>query len=1090
MFDYLEELYKLLLISKDFKQLNYIGYRTFAENAKFIKLVVVDEDNWKSLKSDNLHKFNNLDDFIVAHKKLMESVGECDFCYIKPASIVRNHVIPFELLDLLAFNISIVIEDMSVQEGLSVFESTIKKKNWLVFEREEESDELTLFSALKNINETKFTSIDINRFKEVQTEIYIRYIKQKVKHLNYFEMLNLYLRSNREVRKFIVEMTKDLSKFQDAFDYINKTKIFYPENGVLLNYDEHTFSLRHFLAHANYYFKEKIDSPIYIGLAERDFQITDAGKINKHYVDLYQKFEYSVAKAEYHKYDGEPKFNIELADKIGAKYILVYMNKLIKFVENPNKFKDVDIDYEKINVDELSNIELFFEKPEFDLNEFHHFDEVTSYIQSELQKLKNGEINELRPVLLVGKRGIGKSEYLKSLSYSINRQMFTKDITPIDLMGELYGLNPTWGNAKPGFVYKSVKESPCSVLVFDNMDKDEYKKSEYKSHQSRHLDFNAEFGYIFSHRQKFVDNCNTDEHFNTQKTLFIGTATDTQVISENILSQMRVFHISDVKPEEKLAGIKKLRQLNNVEDELENNVEFIKHVDKMTYGRINTFLQEYKSQRKTHDENQAVKSAIEETFKMAFNSITDLVSIVSPEEIKFGFDDIFGIKEAKHYVIDIMKILKEKMKYDGERGAVYQHIFGDNVKEPKIKDPIKGFILYGLPGTGKTMLASAFAKECGLTFLSTTGNVFSLPYAGQGEKTVKRLFETIYQSDVPCVLFIDEIDALGNRDERSSGVINEFLVQLDGIKKNNNLFIIAATNHIDRLDKALTRSGRFDKKIAVDMPTTTEREHMFKTLIEQSEHFKNIDYEKCARLSYNMSCADIRGVINNALVLSVRHDVEKVTQELMEESIEEFSLGFRTEKQTDEEKRLTAYHEAGHACLSFVLQKRKVVDKITVVPRSRSLGLTFISELEEKTPRTKDDFINEIIVLLGGMMAEKVFFNVESTGGSSDMTQATRIVNAMVRNYGMFSYDKQLKLVKVNFDDSDFKVSNDIENRISNEIMLIMADCYNSCEELIKKNEKFIRTVAELLYEKEVIGYQELKEIADTTGFIDKITTK
>lgn len=145
MFDYLEELYKLLLISKDFKQLNYIGYRTFSENAKFIKLVVVDEDNWKSLKSDDLHKFNNLDDFIVAHKKLMESVGECDFCYIKPASIVRNHVIPFELLDLLAFNISIVIEDMSVQEGLSVFESTIKKKNWLVFKREEESDELTVF---------------------------------------------------------------------------------------------------------------------------------------------------------------------------------------------------------------------------------------------------------------------------------------------------------------------------------------------------------------------------------------------------------------------------------------------------------------------------------------------------------------------------------------------------------------------------------------------------------------------------------------------------------------------------------------------------------------------------------------------------------------------------------------------------------------------------------------------------------------------------------------------------------------------------------------------------------------------------------
>lgn len=1087
MFDYIEELYKLLFISKYFKRLVNKDYHIFAENAKFIKLVV--EDNWKASDVQKVFKFNYLDDFILSHKKLMESVGEHNFCYIKPASILYNQVVPFELLDLLAFNISIVIEDMSVEEGLSVFESTMKNKNWLVFEREKESDKPTLLGALKEVNQTKLDSIDINRFKKFQTEIYIQYIKQKVtiKHLTYFEILNLYLRSNREVRKFIVEMTKDLPKLQDAFDYIDKNIINYPENGVLSNYDEHTFSLRHFLTHANYFLNEP---PIYIDLTERDFQITDAGKINEYYVDLYRQFEYAVAKAEYHKYDGEPKFNIELADKIGAKYILVYMNKLIKFVENPNKFKDIDIDYEQINVDELSNIELLFEKPEFDLNEFHHFDEVTSYIQSELQKLKNGEINELRPVLLVGKRGIGKSEYLKSLSYSINRQMFTKDITPIDLMGELYGLNPTWENAKPGFVYKSVKESPCSVLVFDNMDKDEYKKSEYKSHQSRHLDFNAEFSYIFSHRQKFVDNCNTNEHFNTQKTLFIGTATDTQVISESVLSQMRVFHISDVKPEEKLAGIKKLRQLNNIEDELENNIEFIKCVDKMTYGRINTFLQEYKSQRKTHDENQSVKLAIEETFKLSFNCITDLVSIVSPEEIKFGFDDIFGIKEAKHYVMDIMKILKAKMKYDGERGAVYQHVFGDSAKEPKIKNPIKGFVLYGLPGTGKTMLASAFAKECGLTFLSTTGNAFSLPYAGQGEKTVKRLFETIYQSDVPCVLFIDEIDALGNRDERSSGVINEFLVQLDGIKKNTNLFIIAATNHIDRLDKALTRSGRFDKKISVDMPTTVEREHMFKTLVEQSEHFKNIDYEKCARLSYNMSCADILGVINNALVLSVRHDVEKVTQELMEESIEEFSLGFRTEKQTDEEKRLTAYHEAGHACISFILQKRKVVDKITVVPRSRSLGLTFISELEEKTPRTKDDFINEIIVLLGGMMAEKIFFNVESTGGSSDMTQATRIVNAMVRNYGMFSYDKQLKLVKVNFDVSDFKVSNDIENRISNEIMLIMADCYNVCEKLVKKNEKFIRAVAELLYEKEVIGHQELKEIADTTGFIDKITTK
>jgi cell division protease FtsH len=399
-------------------------------------------------------------------------------------------------------------------------------------------------------------------------------------------------------------------------------------------------------------------------------------------------------------------------------------------------------------------------------------------------------------------------------------------------------------------------------------------------------------------------------------------------------------------------------------------------------------------------------------------------------------------------------------------------------------------LLVGSPGTGKTLLAKAVAGEAGVPFFSISGSDFVELYVGVGASRVRDLFDQAKKSK-PCIIFIDEIDAVGRKrgagvggghDEREQ-TLNQLLVEMDGFAANDGVIMIAATNRPDILDPALLRPGRFDRQIVVDLPDVKGREEILKVHSRNKPLGEDVNLEKISKATVGYSGADLENLMNEAAIYAARREHEKISNKDIEDASLKVMVGpeKRSRVYSESEKRLTAYHEAGHAVLAKILDKKATVSKVSIIPRGRSGGFTMYLPEEDTQYDSRNDMLDRIVVMLGGRVAEQLVIGDISTGASSDIERATTIVRQMVKKYGMsenigpVSYDEDGEV----FIGRDFAHSKNYSEKtaadIDEEVKRIMVSRYEKTEELLTEHMAALKAVAELLLEKETIDSDEFE---------------
>lgn len=356
------------------------------------------------------------------------------------------------------------------------------------------------------------------------------------------------------------------------------------------------------------------------------------------------------------------------------------------------------------------------------------------------------------------------------------------------------------------------------------------------------------------------------------------------------------------------------------------------------------------------------------------------------------FKDVIGCEEAKRALVDIISWQRDPTLYD-KIGA----------------RPPRGVLLTGEPGTGKTQLARALAHECGVEFISATGSEFSSMFMGVGILKVQALFRQA-RRNAPCILFIDEIDGIGKRqadarhgESESNRIVNQLLTEMDGFGAKSGVLVIGATNHPDSLDAAIRREGRFDRTIQVQLPTMAERVQLLELYLGKLNSVANIDLQRIATISMGMTPAAIASVVNQAAILAIRDRAEQVEQSHLRDALESYRIGERPEglcPLTSYERKVIAFHEAGHAIASAVLGVGKV-DLVTILPRGRSLGATLILPEEDKRLHFEGELRNRVVMLLAGRASEQIEFGETSSGAAQDLREATKIVATMVGKLGM-----------------------------------------------------------------------------------------
>lgn len=443
---------------------------------------------------------------------------------------------------------------------------------------------------------------------------------------------------------------------------------------------------------------------------------------------------------------------------------------------------------------------------------------------------------------------------------------------------------------------------------------------------------------------------------------------------------------------------------------------------------------------------------------------------------KITFADVAGNEEAKLELTEIIDFLKRPEEY-AKMGA----------KIPK------GVLLVGQPGNGKTLMAKAVAGEADVPFLFVSGSEFVEMFVGVGAGRVRDLFKKAKKKS-PCVIFIDEIDAVGRQrgaglgggnDEREQ-TLNQILVEMDGFEPTSAVIVIGATNRPDVLDPALLRPGRFDRQVTVTAPDRLEREQILKVHSKNKKFADDIDLTIVAKRTAGFSGADLANVLNEAAILAVREKSLNITNNILREAIEKVILGpsLKTKVITEDQKKLTAYHEAGHALVSTVTPGANKVQKITIIPRGRAAGYTF-SDQGEQDPitRKKSEFLADITVLFGGYTVEKLVFGEVSTGASNDLSKATEIARNMVTKYGMselgpISYEESKGLSFLGKDMVEGKhYSENSAMSIDQEIQKILSNCYANCKIIVTKYRVDLDKIAQSLVDNEVLEYEEFKAL-------------
>lgn len=444
---------------------------------------------------------------------------------------------------------------------------------------------------------------------------------------------------------------------------------------------------------------------------------------------------------------------------------------------------------------------------------------------------------------------------------------------------------------------------------------------------------------------------------------------------------------------------------------------------------------------------------------------------------KVTFKDVAGVKEAKEELVEVVDFLKEPKKFM-EIGA----------KIPR------GVLLVGSPGTGKTLLARAVAGEAGVPFFSISGSDFVEMFVGVGASRVRDLFAQA-KKNVPCIVFIDEIDAVGRlrgaglgggHDEREQ-TLNQLLVEMDGFEENEGIIIIAATNRADVLDPALLRPGRFDRQVVVDIPDLKGREEILKIHSKKIPMEKDANLETVAKGTPGFTGADLANLINEAALLAARQDKKKVAHEHLDEARDKVLMGPERKSFfiTDDEKEIIAYHEAGHALLSSILENSDPIHKVTIVPRGRALGITQHLPDQEKHMQSKNYWLDEIIVLLGGRIAEEIVFKDITTGASNDIERVTNIARKMVMEWGM---SEKIGTLRLSGNDSNavflgkdyskpIDHSEEYARKVDEEVKSIVDTAYAKGKTLLKKHFKALETIANDLLAEEAISGERVREI-------------
>lgn len=447
------------------------------------------------------------------------------------------------------------------------------------------------------------------------------------------------------------------------------------------------------------------------------------------------------------------------------------------------------------------------------------------------------------------------------------------------------------------------------------------------------------------------------------------------------------------------------------------------------------------------------------------------VYVKSSEGIRF--DDVAGEDEAKESLSEIVEYLHDPSKYK-DIGATMP----------------KGILLVGPPGTGKTMLAKAVAGESNVPFFSMSGSEFVEMFVGMGASKVRDLFKQAKEK-APCIVFIDEIDAIGQkRDGRLGGndereqTLNQLLTEMDGFEDNTGVVILAATNRPESLDPALTRPGRFDRRVPVELPDLKGREDILKVHAKKVKTDDNIDYGKVARMASGASGAELANIINEAALRAVRDGRKCVTQADLEESIEVVIAGYQKKNAilTDEEKKIVAYHEIGHALVAAKQTDSAPVQKITIVPRtSGALGYTMQVEEGNHYLMSKEELENKIATLTGGRAAEELIFNSSSTGASNDIEQATKIARAMITRYGMSDDFDMVAMETVTNQylggDTTLACSAQTQAEIDREVVALVRKQHEKALEILRENKGKLDELAGYLYEKETITGEEFMDI-------------
>ncbi|WP_300410593.1 ATP-dependent zinc metalloprotease FtsH [Lagierella sp.] len=440
------------------------------------------------------------------------------------------------------------------------------------------------------------------------------------------------------------------------------------------------------------------------------------------------------------------------------------------------------------------------------------------------------------------------------------------------------------------------------------------------------------------------------------------------------------------------------------------------------------------------------------------------------------FDDVAGQDEAKEDLLEIVDFLHDPKKYT-EIGAVLP----------------KGVLLVGPPGTGKTLLAQAVAGEANVPFFSMSGSEFVELFVGMGASKVRDLFKQAKEK-APCIVFIDEIDAIGKKrdthgisgnDEREQ-TLNQLLNEMDGFEGNTGVVILAATNRPEILDPALTRPGRFDRRIPVELPDLAGREAILKVHARKIKTEADVDYRQVALMTAGASGAQLANIINESALLAVKHGKSRVSQVELVESVEIVIAGQQKKGMviSPKEKEMIAYHEVGHALVAAAQTHQAPVTKITIIPRtSGALGYTMQVEQEEKFLMSKEDLFNEIVTLTGGRSAEEVVFNTKTTGAANDIERATNLARSMITQYGMTDEFGMVALDTRNNKYLDGTTSSNASPekaaQVDNMIEKIIKEAQEKAKSILKDNIEKLHEIAKSLLEKETITGEEFMEILE-----------